>query len=266
MHKTKIIAALSFGATALSLAACSLPPAPPPRGSSSIGATGLEGSSWVLESLGGQAPLESTVVTLNFEANRVNGTDGCNRFTAGYSLDGFNIALGPLAGTLMACPEPIMNQAAQFQAALANARSFRVADGRLTLLDADGNSLATLVVQNTDVVGTSWRVTGYNDGRQAVVSVLSGTQLTVVFGDDGRVSGSAGCNNFTGGYTVEGNAIKIGPLAATRKLCPSPEGVMEQEVQFLAALESAATYRIDGNRMDLRTAGDAIAVSLMRAE
>ncbi|MFC1464841.1 MAG: META domain-containing protein [Candidatus Brachytrichaceae bacterium NZ_4S206] len=268
MRKTKIITMFSFGAAALSLAACALPPAPPPRQPASrIGATGLAGSSWVLESLNGQPPLSETIITLNFEGNRVNGSDGCNRFMGGYTLDGFNIAFGQLAGTLMACPEPIMKQAADFQQALANARSFRAVDGRLTLLDEAGNAVATFVVQETDLAGTSWRVLSYNNGKQAVVSVITGTELTVVFDAEGRISGNAGCNAFTGSYKVEDDGkITIGPLAATRKLCNTPEGVMEQETQFLAALETAATYRIEGDRLQLRTADGAMAANFQRAK
>ncbi|MCS6847742.1 MAG: META domain-containing protein [Anaerolineae bacterium] len=268
MQKTKITTVLSFGAAALSLAACALPPAPPPRQPASrIGATGLAGSSWVLESLNGRPPLAEATITLNFEVNRVNGSDGCNRFMGGYTLDGFNIAFGQLAGTLMACPEPVMKQAADFQQALANARSFSVAEGRLTLLDEAGNAIATFVVQETDLAGTMWTVLSYNNGKQAVVSVITGTELTVMFDAEGRIGGNAGCNNFTGPYkTEDGGKITIGPLASTRKLCNIPEGVMEQEAQFLAALETAATYRIEGDRLQLRTADGAMAANFQRAK
>jgi heat shock protein HslJ len=43
------------------------------------------------------------------------------------------------------------------------------------------------------------------------------------------------------------------------KMCNDPEGVMDQESQFLAALESAATYKIEGTRLELRTADGALA-------
>ena len=35
--------------------------------------------------------------------------------------------------------------------------------------------------------------------------------------------------------------------------CPEPEGIMEQEQQYLAALETAATYKITGLDMEMRT-------------
>ena len=63
---------------------------------------------------------------------------------------------------------------------------------------------------------------------------------------------------------MDGNKITIGPLASTMMMCDSPAQIMEQEAQYLAALQSAATYQIEGNVLELRTADDAIAGFLIR--
>ena len=47
--------------------------------------------------------------------------------------------------------------------------------------------------------------------------------------------------------------------------CAEPEGVMDQEAQYLAALETAATYTISADRLELRTADGALAVSYVAA-
>jgi heat shock protein HslJ len=227
----------------------------------------LAGTSWILTELDGQAPLADATVTLRFEADgSAGGSDGCNNYFTTYTVDGDAISFGVGGSTMMACPEPIMTQAAAYQTALASAAAFAVADGVLTLSNADGAPVAVFAAQSSELAGSAWDVTNYNNGREAVVGVLADTGLTVVFGDDGTIGGSAGCNNFRGGYTVDGNTIAIGPLATTRMMCPTPEGVMEQEAEFVAALESAATYRIDGNQLELRTADDALAVWMVRAE
>ena len=109
--------------------------------------------------------------------------------------------------------------------------------------------------------GSAWNVVNYNNGREAVVGVLTDTELTAVFEGD-EISGSAGCNNYFGGYSAADGDIEIGPLASTRKACAG-EGVMEQEAEFLAALESAATYSISGDRLEMRTADDALAVIMV---
>jgi len=45
---------------------------------------------------------------------------------------------------------------------------------------------------------------------------LAGTTITLMFVEGGNVTGNTGCNNFTGGYTLDGNQLAIGELATTR--------------------------------------------------
>jgi heat shock protein HslJ len=51
---------------------------------------------------------------------------------------------------------------------------------------------------------------------------------------------------------VNGEEIKIGPLASTMMACAEPEGVMEQETQYLAALQMAESYQVEGKVLELR--------------
>jgi heat shock protein HslJ len=113
--------------------------------------------------------------------------------------------------------------------------------------------------------GSSWQVIGHNNGIQAVVSFIIGTEITANFGEDGTLSGSAGCNNYNATYEVDGDNISIGPAAATRMFCQESEGIMEQEVQFLAALETASTYLIEVDNMEMRTAEGALAATFRTA-
>ena len=57
------------------------------------------------------------------------------------------------------------------------------------------------------------------------------------------LSGSASCNNYMATYTVDGDGITIGPAASTRMMCADPEGVMEQEMAYLASLTTAGPTR-----------------------
>jgi len=124
--------------------------------------------------------------------------------------------------------------------------------------------VATFAAQNRALSGTTWTVTGYNNGKQAVVSALAGSTLTLIFGEDGRLSGSAGCNTYTTSYEVSDQSLRIGQIASTRMLCNEPAGVMEQETRFLQALGTVATYRSDGERLELRTGDGALAVTAAR--
>ncbi len=59
--------------------------------------------------------------------------------------------------------------------------------------------------------------------------------------------------------------VTLGPLRTTRMACSDPPDAMEREAAVLRALESAATARRDGDRLELRTAAGAIAVSAVEA-
>ncbi len=225
----------------------------------------LSGTAWVLSSLPGQSLLPDATVTARFEDGRVQGMDGCNRYTSPYTAAGSTLQVGPRgASTQMACPPAVMKQAEAFMSALAGTRTYRIAAGQLQLLTADGAVLATLAAQSHALAGTSWRVTGYNNGKQAVVSVLAGTGLTMAFSADGKVGGSAGCNRYTAAYASEGEKLTFGPAAVTRMMCARPERVMEQEQQFLRALETVATARFEGDRLELRTPQGALAATLTK--
>jgi heat shock protein HslJ len=231
-------------------------------------AAALDASAWVLESLAGQPAWQGAPASLRFEGGRAQGSDGCNRYFADYSASGANLAIAGrgAAGTQMACPDGRMRQARAFMDALRQTRAYRVDGGKLALLDGAGGTLATFAAQRQALAGPTWRVASYNNGKQAVVSVLRETELSLAFTADGHVSGSAGCNRYTGSYAASGAQLSITSVAATRRLCASPKGIMEQEGQFLKALESAASARFEGRRLELRTADRAIAVVLDAVE
>ena len=225
----------------------------------------LDGTAWILKSLGGRTPAVGATATLRFDGSRAQGTDGCNRYSAPVTTQGVNITIGPRAATTnMACPPDIMQQADGFMAALTSAARYRVSGGELSLLGGDGALLATFAAQPQSLAGSSWHATGINNGKEAVVSVLPDTSVTISFAKDGRAAGSAGCNSFTSTYQEGGGALRFTPAAATRRMCATP-GVMEQEHSFLKALESVVTMRIEGDSLELRTKDGALAVEFRRS-
>ncbi len=253
-------------ATALFATACAQSPGATPSPKATASAGQLGGTRWLLKELNGAATVSGSAVTAEFtKEGKLSGTSGCNRYGTTFTTSGNSITVGSeIASTLMACEEALMKQETAFLQALTAARTFTLTTDKLTLTDSAGKTLTTFAVQSQKLAGTSWQVTMYNNGKEAVVGVITGTKPTVVFGTDGTVSGTGGCNNFSGGATVGDGTIKIDPLASTRKACESPEGVMAMESALLMALESAATYAISADKLELRTAANAIAVSLTK--
>ncbi len=161
---------------------------------------------------------------------------------------------------MVACP--LDSQADAFLEELAQVSAYRGADDKLLfMLAEDAGVMSFVAASPIALAGTSWRVMGVNDGRQAVTSPIIGTTVTLNFGVDGQVTGSAGCNSYFGPYQTEGDQIRVGPLGSTRKMCVRPEGIMEQEAQFLAALQAGTTFRVTGDRLNIRNAVGATQIS-----
>jgi heat shock protein HslJ len=206
------------------------------------------------------------MATATFAAGTVTGTTGCNRYHGAYIVEGTRLTLGPVAMTRMAC-EPERSAVEQaFTGALALATTFAIEGEALELADADGRVVLRLrAVTPLVLVGTLWLATMINNGRGGVASLVDGTSVTAEFGADGRVAGSGGCNRFSGGYEVDGAALAIGPVAATRRACVAPAGVGEQESAYFAALARVATWSFREERLQLRAADGALQVEFRAA-
>jgi len=213
-----------------------------------IPASPLEGTTWQLPSPGDPA----APITVRFADGRASGFSGCNRFNGGFKRDGDTLTVGPLAGTMMACPEARMAVEKGFLDALSGKHGVAISGARLTLTPASGSPLVFQAEPEPTLEGFTWKVTAFNNGRHAVVGLVTGTTLTLSFGN-GTVRGSGGCNTFRAPYTSEGNRLSIGPAATTRKACGA-EGVMEQERKFLAALKTSQTWTVESGTLDVHRA------------
>jgi putative lipoprotein len=89
-----------------------------------------------------------------------------------------------------------------------------------------------------DLAGTSWTLVSIGDS-----TVIEGAGASLTFDPAGSVSGSTGCNSFSGSYTVDGAALTFGPLATTRKACEEP--LMAQEAAFLQAMAGVSGWEVD---------------------
>lgn len=58
--------------------------------------------------------IKSPQLTIEPEAGRWNGNDGCNQFTGGIRIQGNRLIAGPIAATKMACPEQQSPEATAF--------------------------------------------------------------------------------------------------------------------------------------------------------
>jgi heat shock protein HslJ len=257
--RARIGVVVAVSALALTMAGC---------GGNNGGSGGgdLEGVSWVLVSYRGtngsteQVPSEAEV-TARFESGTVAGNGGCNAYTGPYTLSGSDLAVGPVASTKMACPSPLNALEQAYFTNLEAAAAFTADQSSLIIRNEAGDDVLTYQQrQDLPLAGTTWTMTSYNNGKQAVVTAVAGTDVTLLLTEDGKVSGSGGCNQYSGDYTTDGDSISFGPLASTQMACEDPD-VNAQEAAYLAALGTVSSFRLEGDRLDLLAADDSLAAS-----
>ncbi|GAA5511509.1 hypothetical protein Dcar01_00220 [Deinococcus carri] len=112
---------------------------PQTGGQTQANTAALEGRYTLATVNGEAAPRTAQPITLFFQGGRIGGSDGCNGFGGGYTLDGSRLLLvGPLASTLRACLDPAETVNLP---ALLNARpTLSVSPGGLTVV-ANGTTL-----------------------------------------------------------------------------------------------------------------------------
>jgi heat shock protein HslJ len=206
---------------------------------------GVEGVPWVLES-GAGVDAGAPAPTATFEDGRVTGTTGCNRYSGTYVVEGGRLTIEPGATTMKACPPPADEVERAYLAALGRVSGWRIDGDELVLL-ADG--APALRFRAASPVG-SWTVMSLVHG-DALTSPIPGTELTATFAEDGTLSGSAGCNEYTAMYIMANGILEISPPASTRRFCAEPEGVMEQEASYLAALPDTARVQLGERGLEL---------------
>ena len=104
--------------------------------------TALIGTEWQLDRLGETSATGTRRPHLVFdERGAVYGHTGCNSLRGSYQLDGNSLSLGGIAATRMACKNDA-NQESAFLQMLAQVAGYRHDDQQLTLIRADGTTLA----------------------------------------------------------------------------------------------------------------------------
>jgi len=99
---------------------------------------------------------------------------------------------------------------------------------------------------------TAWVLESYGEPGN-LKAVIADTEITAEFvSAEETVKGSAGCNSYFGSYELKGSQLSIpGPIGVTEMYCMEPKGVMDQEQEYLAVLQLAESYEIDGDELQI---------------
>ena len=239
-----------------------------------MSAESLKGSDWVLNSYNDNNAIVSVIagteITLSFdEEGRIAGSAGVNSYFTSYEVSGNALTFGTIGTTMMAGPEDAMKQESTFLKLLSETTAFSGVGDELKLWDANGTVLLvfTKVVPPApeSLTGTTWILDSYNGGNGAIVSVITGTEISLSLNKDNEISGSAGCNTYFGSYETDGAALSFGMIGATLMFCDEPKGTMEQETAYLNLLEIAAYYGITGDQLVVEDAEGTVILTFTAA-
>lgn len=223
-----------------------------PRGDDTA-SVGLVNTSWTVIAIGGAPTLDGAKPTLTFAGDgTVSGSAGCNQYSGAVRTDGAIMSVGEIASTLMGCDGDRGSQEAAFLGALRGATTWRLADDGKLVISGAGEIVAGPGVAEgppgdqpwAALVGTRWVL-----AEMGGTSDLARLVLTLAFSTDGTVSGFAGCNTFSGPYTIDQSSLSLGPLASTKIGCPRPASAVE--AQYLEALAGVAAWTGADGRLEL---------------
>ena len=147
----------------------------------------------------------------------LTGTDGCNRLTGSWKLEGDTIAFGELASTKMAC--------IGVDTWLSGARTATVSGSTMTVLGEGGAELGTLDRADT---GTNTKDPVSEAFLGSWGSTAQGKPNLSISGD-GRFTGNDGCNGLSGSWKAgNADAITFSEAVSTLMACPGIDAKLGQ--------------------------------------
>jgi heat shock protein HslJ len=226
--------------------------------------TGLADTDWRLASVGRAAVVDAVDADIVFTEIRAGGSAGCGRFSVPYVTDlTSSLAFGPASATTGTCDGVADRLKQEYLGAFGRVAGYAIdSDGILTMSDANGAAVLTFEPTTpTSVVG-HWNVTMVSDGRGGLAVAPAQLGPTLTFDPDGSIEGFDACTQLSGGYSVQGGDIAIGPVMSTVTSC----GALKDDLarRYLAALDASMTWSITSGMLHLSGASGVALVEATR--
>ncbi len=110
------------------------------------------------------------------------------------------------------------------------------------------------------LAGTSWKLVSYGP-VSSPVNAVTDVETSLVFGTDGTVGGSLGCNSFGGKYEEKDGSVTFSEIISTMMAC-TDESRMAQEQAAFKVLNGSDTYTIQGETLTILDAAGENALTL----
>ncbi|MCP9199964.1 META domain-containing protein [Gramella sp. GC03-9] len=126
----------------------------------------------------------------------------------------------------------------------------------------DTEAMSEKTVQKANLIDGSWEVNYMAATPKPMDSLYPRVKPTMIINTEkSQISGTTGCNNFSGSLNIDGNQFNLGDaIALTKKMCPDMTG----EEAFMKNLERVDTYSVTEKGQTLNLiSGD---IAIMRLE
>ena len=226
----------------------------------------LQGAQWRLINQG-----DARAATMSFLNDRlVTGVTACRAYLATYrrTEGGIRFPSMSMLTYTHSCSEDASRMEGEFGDFLTWAREYAVSEEEgsrlLRMRSSRGKTLTFEPLPPTvkDIADSEWVLVAFVELRELdpgmwtprTTRIVQGADVTISFDEDG-LSGSSGCNSYTGLGPVEYEAatIDVQTLSHTALFCGSLDGLMEQEERFLDLLPRLERYGTYGDGLFLQT-------------
>ncbi|MEI7618204.1 MAG: META domain-containing protein [Actinomycetota bacterium] len=210
------------------------------------------GRTYLSTEVTGYELVANTTISISFDTRRTLGAQaGCNSIGGTYSVVNGTLRVDALSQTEMGCAPELMSQDAWLVSLLTAGPTFTVDADTLVISGSTGT--ITMLDKKTaqpdsSLVGTRWLVDTIFQGDVASTPP-QGAAGSILFGSDGRLAASLGCNTGSAQFTVSGDTVTIDAMATTRMACLGEAARLEEHM--LAVLTGAVHFAVDGDALTL---------------
>ena len=229
----------------------------------------LTGTAWrlVVEEDGGRVHPP----TLAFLTDQIAaGATACHEYVAGYRVNegGLRFPSRSMIGPEEDCADELLKMEGRFYRTHLSWADHYLAEespaGKvLWVRTKDGKTwkYESLTPTADGIPKGTWKLTAFVKPRVVssrrtdyshVINVIPGIEVSMEFGEE-SVSGSAGCNKYSGSINVDDSTLALRVTTATRVWCDDHKGLMEQERSYLDTLSRVSFYRVFGDQLSLHT-------------
>lgn len=180
---------------------------------------------------------------LNNDEYRISGWAGCNNFFGTFKISDDKISFSQMGSTRMACLTTTFDEN-KFLRIFENVDRYQIKNDRLELLKGS-TVLAVLQAESDSASGELeekyWKL---NTLRGKAVTIENEQEQEIHFilkKQEGKISGFAGCNAFSGNYKLNGKKLELSKVISTLRACPH---LKFQDSDFTSLFGEMDTYEV----------------------